>query len=51
MVRVHAIIQKSPFADQMKEQQDDLKAWYKEILDGTFKAIVRFPHLYRRTPF
>ena len=41
MLRIYVTIQKSKFAAEMKEQSADLIAWVKEILDGTFKAIVR----------
>ena len=41
MLRIYATIQKSKFAAEMKDQSADLIAWVKEILDGTFKAIVR----------
>lgn len=40
MSRVAATIKKSPFANEMTSQINDLNAWTKEILDGVFAALV-----------
>ncbi|TDL22133.1 Six-hairpin glycosidase [Rickenella mellea] len=39
MQHVQAAILKSQFASSMTAQTDDLSAWIKEILDGTFAAL------------
>ncbi|EJC98921.1 uncharacterized protein FOMMEDRAFT_170730 [Fomitiporia mediterranea MF3/22] len=39
IIRVQSTIMKSAFADDMKNQTDQLQSWVKEILDGTFAAI------------
>ena len=40
MLRVQATLQKSVYASSFDSQIKDLKSWVKQILDGTFKAIV-----------
>ncbi|KAL5524746.1 hypothetical protein ACEPAF_9892 [Sanghuangporus sanghuang] len=39
IIRVEETIRKSAFADQMRDQLNELQSWTKEILDGTFAAI------------
>lgn len=40
MIRVQSTIMKSDFADDMSDQISSLQYWVKEVLDGTFAAIV-----------
>lgn len=42
MLRVQATLIKSSFASTFSTEISDLSYWIKEILDGTFKALVRF---------
>lgn len=47
MLRVSTTITKSKFASQMTQQVTDLNSWTKQILDGTFAALVSFSYLER----